>query len=166
LDVRYNQSNTKEFLNMDMQISFPGNKRVDADYKGFTIRTDQCREEGGDGTAPEPFDLFLASIGTCAGIYVLSFCRERGLSTDGLGLNLSFERNEKTWMVEKIRMEITVPPEIPLKYRKALARAAGLCTVKKHFAAPPAFDIVTSEGAPNAASGDTPSPNDRRFAAA
>ena len=130
-----------------MEISFNGNQRVASTYKGFTVRTDQPPAEGGDGSAPEPFDLFLASIGTCAGIYVLSFCRERGLDTAGLKLFLEFDRNQKTWMVEKIRLQIVLPPGIPEKYHRAVARAAGLCTVKKHLTAPPAFDIVTVNGA-------------------
>jgi ribosomal protein S12 methylthiotransferase accessory factor len=132
---------------MEMEISFPGNKRVDSTYKGFTIHTDQPVEEGGDGSAAEPFDLFLSSIGTCAGIYVLSFCRERGIDTDGLRIVLDFERNQKTWMVERIRMRIELPPGVPEKYRKAVVRAAGLCTVKKHLASPPAFDIVAASAA-------------------
>ena len=151
---------------MDMLISFPGNKRVDADYKGFTIQTDQCREDGGDASAPEPFDLFLSSIGTCAGIYVLSFCRERGLATDGISLKLSFDRNEKSWMVENIRVEINVPPEIPQKYYKAIARAAGLCTVKKHLVTPPAFDIVTVENQATAGGGRESGVDNRSSAAA
>ena len=129
---------------MQMQVSFPGNKRVDATYKGFTFRTDQSRQEGGEGSAPEPFDLFLSSIGTCAGIYVLSFCREREIDTEGLKIVLDFDRNPKTWMVEKIRMQIVLPAGVPEKYRKAVVRAAGLCTVKKHLAAPPAFEIVAT----------------------
>jgi ribosomal protein S12 methylthiotransferase accessory factor len=127
---------------MEMAISFPGNRRVDAHYKGFTIHTDQPREEAGDGTAPEPFDLFLASIGTCAGIYVQTFCRERNLETEGLKITLTFDRNQKTWMIENIRIRILLPPGVPEKYRKAIVRSAGLCTVKKHLTSPPAFDIV------------------------
>lgn len=127
-----------------MEISFNGNKRVDSTYKGFTVLTDQPVAEGGDGSAPEPFDLFLASIGTCAGIYVLSFCQERGLDTTGLKLLLEFDRNQKTWMIEKVRMRVALPPGIPEKYHRAVARAAGLCTVKKHLVSPPAFDIVTT----------------------
>lgn len=131
---------------MEMVVNFPGNKRVDSTYKGFTVHTDQPVEEGGEGSAPEPFDLFLSSIATCAGIYVLSFCRERGIDSRGLKIVLGFDRNEKTWMVEKIRMQIVLPPGVPQKYRKALVRSAGLCTVKKHLAAPPAFEITAAEG--------------------
>ncbi len=64
---------------MTMEIVFPGNKKVNARYRGFTIETDQAREEGGDGSAPEPFDLFLSSMGTCAGIYVVYFVRKETL---------------------------------------------------------------------------------------
>ena len=69
-----------------IEVSFPGGKRVDARVGGFTMATDQPTELGGDGSAPAPFDLFLASIATCAGIYVLGFCQARGLATDGLAL--------------------------------------------------------------------------------
>ena len=56
---------------MEMKVYFPGGKRVYADYGGFTIETDQPARGGGDDSAPAPFDLFLASIGTCAGIFAL-----------------------------------------------------------------------------------------------
>ena len=64
-------------------IDFPGGARVDAHFGPYTVKTDQPPSGGGQGSAPAPFSLFLASIGTCAGIYVLGFCRQRGLPTDG-----------------------------------------------------------------------------------
>ena len=51
----------------EMEISFPGGQKVDAQYRGLTIKTDQPVEDGGDESAPTPFSLFLASLGTCAG---------------------------------------------------------------------------------------------------
>ena len=69
---------------MEMTITFDGKKKIIADYHGHMIVTDQPVEAGGDGSAPAPFDLFLASIGTCAGVYVLYFCHERGIDTTGL----------------------------------------------------------------------------------
>lgn len=126
-----------------MKVIFPGGKRADAIYKGFTIRTDQSKHSGGDGSAPQPFDLFLASIGTCAGVYVLSFCKERGISAEGLSLILRTEKNKKTNMLEKISIEIQIPPEFPEKYKGAVIRAAELCAVTKHLFAPPKFDICT-----------------------
>lgn len=127
---------------MDMQISFPGGKRVSADYKGFTLETDQPAKEGGTNSAPEPFSLFLASLGTCAGVYVLYFCEERKIDTAGLKMNLAFEQDQKTHLVTKVRMQISLPTGFPPKYKKAVIKAAELCTVKRNIAAPPEFAIT------------------------
>ncbi len=127
---------------MDMQISFPGGKRVNAAYKGFTIETDQPVNEGGTNSASEPFSLFLASLGTCAGVYVLYFCEERKIDTTGLKINLAFEQDQKTHLITKVGMQISLPPDFPLKYKKAVIKAAGLCTVKRNIAEPPEFEIT------------------------
>ena len=129
-------------MNNSMNVSFPGGKRVNASYKGFVVETDQSRENGGDATAPEPFDLFLASLATCAGFYVLKFCEGRGISTDGVSLHQSWERNEDKKLV-RIDIRIQVPPEFPEKYHKALVRAANTCSVKKTLADPPQITTET-----------------------
>jgi ribosomal protein S12 methylthiotransferase accessory factor len=131
-------------MDQNMEITFPGNLKVDSTYKGFSLHTDQPKKEGGDGTAPEPFDLFLSSIGTCAGVYVLFFCQERHIDTQDIKLVLEFDRNQKTHMVEKIFIRILLPPSFPKKYEKAITRIAGMCTVKKHLQQPPEFDIIAS----------------------
>jgi putative redox protein len=131
---------------MDMIVTFPGGKRVDAQYKGFSIPTDQSAADGGDASAPAPFDLFLASIGTCAGIYVLEFCRHRSIPVENIRLIQKTERNSATRMIEKITIELFVPPEFPVKYKDAVVRAAQLCTVKKHLFQPPEFSISIKEG--------------------
>ena len=128
---------------MEMKIIFPGNKKVDALYNGFRISTDQPAFGGGDGTAPAPFDLFLASLGTCAGIYVLGFCQQRSLSTEGIELTQSLEFDPVRRMISKVHLEITVPPEFPEKYYDALVKSASLCAVKKHMEEPPEFNIYT-----------------------
>ncbi len=126
---------------MDMEIYFPGGKKVDAIYKGFTIKTDQPENEGGEGTSPEPFSLFLASIGTCTGFYVLSFCQKRNINTDGVKMILRTEKNKETHMINKISIEIQVPKDFPDNYKNAIIKTAGLCTVKKHLEKPPDIDI-------------------------
>ena len=131
---------------MPMKISFPGGKKVDADYEGFIIKTDQPVCEGGEGTAPEPFSLFIASIGTCIGVYVLSFCQKRGIPKDDITLLLHMEKNKETHMIEKISIEIQVPEVFPENYKKAIIKAAGLCTVKKHLDTPPEIDIFLTKG--------------------
>jgi putative redox protein len=132
---------------MDMEITFPGGARVAAAYNGFTIATDQPPHGGGDGSAPTPFNLFLASIGTCAGIYVLGFCRQRGISTDDIRIRQSMEVDQRTSMIQRVNLDIDLPPEFPKQYAPALIRAAQLCAVKKHLEQPPEFAIQTHVGA-------------------
>ena len=126
-----------------MTVSFPGGKRVDAELGGFTIKTDQPPQGGGEGTAPPPFDLFLASIATCAGIYVKGYCDARGLATVGLGLEMQIEREPEKHRVVRLVLEIKLPGGFPEKHREGVVRAADLCAVKKHILQPPAFEVRT-----------------------
>jgi putative redox protein len=129
---------------MDLTITFPGGLRVDAEAGPFSIPTDQPPKNGGDGFAPTPFTLFLASIGTCAGIYVLGFCKQRGLPTDGIRIVERLEGSAtKPGMIGKVTLEIQVPATFPDKYYDALIRAADQCTVKKHLETPPVFEVKT-----------------------
>lgn len=123
---------------MEMEIVFPGGLRVDAIADGMVISTDQ------DGSAPAPFGLFLASIGTCAGIYVLSFCKQRGLPTDNMRIVQRMSVNPLTRMVDRIELDIQLPPDFPERYKEAVIRAAELCAVKKHLEQPPEFAVHTS----------------------
>jgi putative redox protein len=124
-----------------MIVTFPGGKRVDAEYAGYTFRTDQPPQGGGEGSAPPPFDLFLASIATCAGIYVKGYCDSRGIATEGLGLEMRIEREPEKHRVVRMVLEIKLPEGFPEKHREAVIRAADLCAVKKHILQPPAFEI-------------------------
>jgi len=130
---------------MEMIIDFPGGARVDAHFGQYTVPTDQPPQGGGEGSAPTPFALFLSSMGTCAGIYVLGFCRQRGLSTEGIRIVQRMHSNPFTGMVSQVDLEIQVPPDFPEKYRPSLIRSAELCAVKKHFEQPPSFEITTKE---------------------
>ena len=128
---------------MAMEISFPGGKKVDAIFKGFTIKTDQIEKDDGEGSAPTPTFLFLASLGTCAGIYALNFCEKRKIDTEKLKLTLEFESDQKTHMIKKVKMRLTLPPNFPEKYIPAIVKAMDLCYVKKHLHAPPEFETIT-----------------------
>ena len=125
---------------MDLMIDFPGGSRVAAHVDGHTIETDQPP----DDSAPSPFTLFLASLGTCAGIYVLNFCRQRGLSTDGLHILQHVRYGATGKMVERVEIDVQLPPDFPEKYRESVIRAAELCTVKKHLEHPPEICVTTS----------------------
>ena len=129
---------------MEMVIDFPGGARVDAHFGPYTVRTDQPYQGGGQGSAPTPFATFLASVGTCAGIYVSGFCRQRGIPTDGIRLVQRLEVNPLNGMVGKILLDIQLPPDFPEKYKAAVIRSADQCAVKKHFEQPPQFEISTS----------------------
>lgn len=126
-----------------MEVSFPGGKKVDATIKDFTVRTDQPERAGGQGSAPTPFDLFLSSLGTCAGIYALGFCESKGLSTEGLKLLMDVEKSPETHMIGKIVMTLILPEGFPDKYEKAIVRAVNLCAVKQHMHQPPEFEVLT-----------------------
>jgi ribosomal protein S12 methylthiotransferase accessory factor len=127
----------------EMTIDFPGGARVDAHFGGFTVMTDQPPYAGGQGAAPAPFSLFLASLGTCAGIYVLGFCRQRGLPTEGIRLVQRMESDPATRMISKIELEIQLPPSFPEKYKDAVIRSAEQCAVKKHIENPPQMVVTT-----------------------
>ncbi len=129
---------------MDMKIYFPGGKKVNTDFKGFTLKTDQPGYAGGEGSAPSPFELFLASLGTCAGFFVLRFCQERSIDMTGIELVQSLDVDPTTHMVKKVNLEIKLPASFPDKYKSAVIQSAGLCTVKKHIETPPEFNIFTS----------------------
>jgi putative redox protein len=126
---------------MEMIIDFPGGSRVDAHFGPFTVATDQPPV----ASAPSPFEVFLSSIGTCAGIYILGFCKQRNLSTDGIRIVERISHSRVTGMLEKVDLEIQIPPDFPKKYRDSLIRSAELCAVKKTLENPPRFDITTKE---------------------
>lgn len=128
----------------EILVTLPGGSRVDARFRGFTIATDQPAYAGGTNTAPSPFDLFLGSLATCAGYYVLAFCRERQILTDGITLIQRMERIPPAKLITKIAIEIRLPAGFPVKYKDAVIKAADQCAVKAHLASPPDFEITSS----------------------
>jgi putative redox protein len=133
--------NTGAFF-MEMTIDFPGGARVDAHFGNFTIPTDQPPQS----SAPTPFATFLSSIGTCAGIYVLSFCQQRGVPTEGIRIIQRMKSNPLSGLVEHINLEIQLPATFPEKYKDAVIRAADLCAVKKHLEQPPIIQVSAKIG--------------------
>jgi putative redox protein len=130
---------------MEMKITFPGGEKVNAEINGRIIPTDQPAEGGQEGSAPTPFDYFLASLGTCAGIYVLSFCQMRQIPTEGLSLTQRMEfvtAADGKRRLAKVDIEIDLPPGFPEKYLNAVVKAAGFCSVKKVLIDPPVFEIT------------------------
>lgn len=126
---------------MEMMVDFSGGSRVTAHFGSFAVQTDQPKDMGGDNSAPTPFQMFLASLATCAGFYVLGFCRKRNIPVEGIRLIQRTEDNPSTKMVTRILLDIQLPPGFPEQYTTAVARAAEQCFVKKHLEHPPAFEV-------------------------
>jgi ribosomal protein S12 methylthiotransferase accessory factor len=129
---------------MRCDITFEGGKKVNARFNGFSVNTDQPLEDGGENSAPSPFDYFLAALGTCAGFYVLSFCDARALPKEDIRISLQSEYNEEKGRLETVRLTIHVPEAFPAKYRKALVKSASRCSVKKAILDPPVFEITAA----------------------
>jgi putative redox protein len=127
-----------------MEITFDGGKVVTAHSHGHIIKTDQPVRSGGQDSAPSPFELFLASIGTCAGIYVKSFCDNRKIPTDNIRIIQSARYDEESGLPVNITLDIKLPPDFPDKYKEAVISVAELCKVKKTMASPPVFEVITS----------------------
>ena len=128
---------------MQMVTQFPGGARVDTSFGPHVVRTDQPPHAGGTGSAPTPFATFLASVGACAGIYLVGFCQKRGIPTDDIRIVQTMDVDRTTGMVTDIHLDIQLPPGFPEKYREPLIRAVDQCTIKKHLDAPPRIAVTT-----------------------
>ncbi len=124
-----------------MEISFEGKKKVNAEFNGQIIATDQPLQAGGEGTAPAPFTLFLASIGTCAGIYVKSFCDQWNISIEEIFITQKMNYNYKTRLIDQIELKLHLPGNFPEKYKPAVIKAVNLCAVKEHLNNPPEIEV-------------------------
>jgi len=130
---------------MEMKVNFEGKAKVMAEFGGMKVITDQPVPSG-DGTAPTPFNLFLASLATCAGIFVKSFCDQRGIPTNNITLTQKMEFNQATHLISDIKIIIHLPSDFPEKYKNAVVNAADLCLVKRHFHDPPKIETIAEIG--------------------
>jgi ribosomal protein S12 methylthiotransferase accessory factor len=126
-------------------VEFAGGKRINARVGDFLIQTDQSTKLGGEAGAPAPFDLFLASLATCAGIFAWNFCEVRQLSTEGLALDMVCLDDEQKKMIGEIRFRVTLPDDFPERYRQGILRAMEQCAVKRHLQKPPGFSFEIVE---------------------
>jgi len=127
---------------MDIRVTFSGDKRIDAHLGDHVVKTDQSLEHGGAGSAPEPFDLFLSSIATCAGAHVLAFCQARSIPTEGIQLVQRHRFDEFSHRLECVDLELTLPRNFPEKYRAGIVKAAEGCRVKRVLTSPPNVGVT------------------------
>jgi len=126
---------------MEMKISFPGGKKVKASFNDYIVNTDQPVKSDGEGLYPDPFSLFISSLGTCTGFYVLRFCQERNIQTDNIEIILRTDWNDQSKLIENIDIAIEGGIDIPDKYHSAIIKAASICTVKRHLENPPKINL-------------------------
>lgn len=120
-----------------MEISME-NGRASAQFREF------CLETGTN--LPSPLDLFIASLGTCAALTAAGYCRKKGLSSEGLKINIDIERDTETRLVSQVRTEFVIPAGFPKAEIEELVAVAGHCFVKKHLYAPPEFTTIITQG--------------------
>ncbi len=129
---------------MDIEVFFEDGMKVNARIGNHVVKTDQNVVGGGQDSAPEPFDYFLTSLGTCAGVYVKVFCERRGIDTSGIRILQKHVIDPQTHKITKINMEIVLPDDFPEKYKSAVINAANQCSVKKVLANPPDIEVTTN----------------------
>ncbi len=127
---------------MEMKVALGPGMLVRALWDEFEVVTDQPPSLGGEASEPAPFDLFLASLATCAGFYVLSFCQVRRIPTDDIVLVQRTVPDPEGKGNDAIELEIILPPEFPKRYEKAVVRVADQCTVKKALVKPPEIRLT------------------------
>lgn len=91
-----------------------------------------------------PFLLFLASSGMCAAYYAREFMQNRDMSVENVTIIETVLYNKETKMAENINIHVELPESFPIKYKNAIKSAIAGCTVKRHLAVPPSFEIETS----------------------
>jgi ribosomal protein S12 methylthiotransferase accessory factor len=130
----------------EIVVTLPGGRRVDAQVGPHVVHTDQPRDNGGEDTAPSPYQLFLASTATCAGIFVQGFCAKRGIPFDGIRIVQRTENDPETGVLRRVELTVELPPGFPEKYREAVLRTVEGCSVKRAIQAQPVFEVRAAPG--------------------
>lgn len=127
----------------ELIVSLSGGRRVDVSVGGHVVHTDQPKDNGGEDSAVSPFQLFLASVGACAGIFVQGFCAKRGLPFEEIRI-LEHPTYDAQGTLTGVDLDVQLPPTFPAKYQDALLRVVDQCSVKKAIAAHPVFRVTAS----------------------
>jgi putative redox protein len=127
----------------ELVITLPGDRRIEAQVGHHVLRTDQPLDNGGGDTAASPFELFLASIGTCAGIFVQGFCAKRGIAFEEIRIQERVDFDEQG-VLRSVDLELQLPASFPARYREAILQVVEQCSVKRAIAAQPKFSVRTS----------------------
>lgn len=132
-------------LFMEIKVNFLENLRLEAKFDDFTVTADQPIRYKGDGSAPSPFDYFLASSALCAAYFVRVYCLARGIPTDDIRLSQNNIVDPENRYNQIFQIQVEMPESISDKDREGILRAIDRCTVKKVVQEGPEFKIETVE---------------------
>ena len=130
---------------MEITVSFLDNLRLEAKFDDFTITTDQPIRYKGDGTAPSPFDYFLASSALCAAYFVKLYCLSRDIPTDDIRVSQNNIIDPENRYNQTFHIQVELPSSISERDRLGILRSADRCTVKKVIQQDPEFKIDAVE---------------------
>jgi ribosomal protein S12 methylthiotransferase accessory factor len=128
---------------MEINVNFLDNLRLEAKFDDFTVLTDQPIRYKGDGSAPSPFDYFLASSALCAAYFVRVYCLARDIPTDNIRLSQNNIVDPEDRYNQIFKIQVELPEDLPEKHRQGILRSIDRCTVKKVVQTGPTFEIET-----------------------
>lgn len=126
---------------MEIKVNFLDNLRLEAKFDDFTVIADQPIRYKGDGSAPGPFDYFLASSALCAAYFVKLYCQTRNISTDNIRLSQNNIVDPENRYAQIFKIQVELPADISAKDRQGIMRSIDRCTVKKVVQTGPEFVI-------------------------
>ena len=130
---------------MEIKVNFLDNLRLEAKFDDFTVTADQPIRYKGDGSAPSPFDYFLASSALCAAYFVKVYCKARDIPTDNIRLSQNNIVDPEDRYNQIFQIQVELPDDISAKDREGILRSIDRCTVKKVVQTGPEFKIETVE---------------------
>ena len=134
---------------MEIRVNFLNNLRLEAKFDDFTITTDQPIRYKGDGTAPSPFDYFLASSALCAAYFAKVYCLSRNIPTDDIQVSQNNILDPENRYNQTFQIHVELPSSISERDRAGILRSIDRCTVKKVIQQSPTFNIIPVENSDN-----------------
>ncbi|MDP3534926.1 MAG: OsmC domain/YcaO domain-containing protein [Halomonas sp.] len=130
---------------MEIKVNYLDNLRLEAKFDDFTVISDQPIRYKGDGSAPGPFDYFLASSAMCAAYFVKVYCNARDIPTENIRLSQNNIVDPEDRYKQIFKIQVELPEDISEKDRQGILRSIDRCTVKKVVQTGPEFQIETVE---------------------
>ena len=134
---------------MEIRVNFLNNLRLEAKFDDFTITTDQPIRYKGDGTAPSPFDYFLASSALCAAYFAKVYCLSRNIPTDDIQVSQNNILDPENRYNQTFQIHVELPSSISERDRAGILRSIDRCTVKKVIQQSPTFNVIPVESSDN-----------------